>query len=100
MTVLVRGSTLSFSATCLDPTGAPVTPNSANLYISYIRLTDGVRTKATVTMTVAGNVVSAVWDSSVAKDGSVHYSIRALGTNNIVQDGEITLTANEANPSS
>lgn len=95
-TVLIRGSAVFFSATCLDVNGAPVTPSGANLYLVYTNLA-GVRTKTTVAMTVLANVVSATWDSLVAGDGAVHWSIRASGANTITQDGELVLSANEAN---
>lgn len=96
--ILIRGSTIFFSATCLDQNSAPVTPSAANLYLTYTALSTGMRAKVTIAMAVAGNVVSATWDSSAAVDGLVHWSIKATGSNNIVQDGQISLTANEANP--
>jgi hypothetical protein len=98
--VLTRGSTIFFAATCLDANGAPITPSGANLYLTYVALLTGARTKVTVAMGVSGNVVSASWDSTVAVDGNVHWSIKATGANNIVQDGVLALSANEANPTS
>jgi hypothetical protein len=94
----VRGSTLFFSATCLDASGAPVTPDSANLYLVYVS-TAGNNAKETVPMTIAENVVSAEWESSVAAATfKLYWSIRAVGSDTIVKDGELSLTANPANP--
>lgn len=100
MTSITRGSTAFFSATCLDQNGASVTPSGANLYLEYTALATGARTKTTVAMTVAANVVTAQWDTSVANEGLVQWSIRATGSTKIVQDGSLTLTANETNPTS
>lgn len=97
MSSFVRGSTIFFSAVLLDATGAPATPSGANLYLVYPASAGAPKTRQTVVMTLAGNVVSAQWDSSVAADGIVRWSIKAAGSNAIVQDGELTLTANEAN---
>lgn len=97
MQFIVRGSSVSFSATCFDAAGAVMTPGSANLYLVYRTLSNG-RASQTVVMSIALNVVSAEWDSSIAADGLVTWSIRAIGADTIVQDGSLTLIANEANP--
>jgi carbon monoxide dehydrogenase subunit G len=99
-----RGSTIFFDATCLDKVGAPVTPTTATLYVSYTALS-GVRTKATITMTITGNALSASWDSSAAlgssstgaDTGRVRWSIHAEAVGKITEDGEFTIWANEAN---
>jgi hypothetical protein len=94
----VRGSTLFFSAPCLDASGAPVTPDSANLYLVYVS-TAGSPVKETLPMSIAGNVVSAEWESAGASAiFKLYWSIRAVGSDTIVKDGEISLTANPANP--
>lgn len=97
MTSFVRGSTIFFDAACLDADATPITPTDATLYLVYLAADDAERTTESVPMTVAGNIVSAEWDSAIAKEGTVRYSIKATGLNKIVQDGEFTLTANEAN---
>lgn len=97
MTSFVRGSTIFFDADVLDENGDPITPSAAKLYLAYLSAADAERTPQTVDMTVDGNTVSAEWDSAIAKEGTVRYSIKATGSSKIVQDGEITLTANEAN---
>lgn len=93
---VVRGSTVFFNAVFVDPAGAPATPSSANLYLVFSNV-EGVRQKIMVPMTLAGNVASATWDSSVASRCEVFYSIKGVGSNAIVQDGNLTLTANDAN---
>ena len=92
----VRGSTIFFSATCLDRDGSPITPASATLALVFID-TNGARQRIIISMDVNTNVVTASWDSSVARDGLVRYSITATGSDKIAQDGDFTLTANEAN---
>lgn len=98
MTTFVRGSTITFSATCADAAGAPVTPDSANLYLVYVS-TAGEKVHTTVPMDVDGATVSATWDSSVA-DATIplSWSIRTTGVDKIATDGTVELTANEANP--
>lgn len=97
MASYVRGTTLFFSAAFVNKDGDPATPASANLYLVFTNLA-GVRTTATVAMTISGNVASAQWDSAVAADGIVQWSVRGAGSSAIVKDGNLTLTANEANP--
>lgn len=96
MTTFVRGSTVDFSAPCLDANGNPATPSSANLHLVFVSPA-GVRTKTTIAMAITGNVVSATWDSSVAAAGVAYWNIEAVGSTTIEQDGAIVLTANPAN---
>lgn len=99
MTDFVRGSKLFFTATFVDKDGNPATPSSATLYLAYTDL-NRTRQKTNLTMTLAGNVGTVSWDSSVAADCLVVWSVKGVGSNAIVQDGSLTLTANEANPTS
>jgi hypothetical protein len=49
-------------------------------------------------MSIAGNVASVAWDSIVAQEGRLTWSIRATGGGaTIVTDGVETLLANGAN---
>ena len=96
MTEYVRGSMVFFSATFVDKDGAPATPDSATLRLVY-RTAEHSPQTSTVSMTVAGNVATASWDSSDAMPGIVKWSAKGTGLNAIVQDGSFTLTANEAN---
>jgi hypothetical protein len=99
-----RGSTIFFDSTCLDNAGNAVTPTTATLYVWYTNLS-GVRTKATIAMNIAGNALSAAWDSSVAlgssgsgaETGRVRWSIHAEGASKITTDGEFVIWANDAN---
>lgn len=95
----VRGSQITFRATCLDATGNPFTPTEATLSISYVTA-NGQRDHATISMTIAGGAASRVWDSSVASDAMpVHWHIRASSpTEKVAQDGTFRLVAAEANP--
>lgn len=99
MASYVRGSKLFFSAAFVDAAGAPATPISATLYITFANL-NLVRESVSVSMSVVGNVASASWDSSVAADCTVQWSVKGTGANAIVTDGSLRLTANEANPTS
>lgn len=95
MTDFVRGSAITFRATCKDMLGAPVTPDEATLIISYVR--DGARVSDSIGMDIAGDTVSTVWDSSVAADTMpVIWHIRAAGC---AKDGSFVLSASAANPS-
>lgn len=98
MVTFVRGSTVTFNATCTNSAGDAVEPDSANLYLRFMPAAAGPRTAVTIPMTVADNVVTASWDSSIAAADTIHWSIRTTGQDKIAQDGEISLTANEANP--
>lgn len=92
----VRGSLIFFTAAFVDKAGKPVAPDRASLYLAY-RDQDKVQQKVTLDMKVTGNVAEATWDSSGAVPGIVHWSAKGFGANAIVQDGSLTLTANEAN---
>lgn len=97
MTDYTRGNAISFKFICLDPDGNPMTPVSAVMKLIFQATGTKLRTTATVTMTIAANIVTLNWDSSVADVGPVFWSAKLSGTNNIVQDGTFTLTANAAN---
>jgi hypothetical protein len=88
-----------FSAAFVDKDGNPASPISATLYLAFTDL-NRARQKVNVSMSIAGNVATATWDSSVASDCTVQYSVKGTGSNAIVQDGSFTLLANEANPAS
>ncbi len=93
MTGFVRGSLITFKATCKSAIGAPLTPDRATLTVSYVH--DSGRIVETVPMSIEGDTVSAVWDSSVAADTMpVIWHIRAAGC---AKDGSFVLTALEAN---
>lgn len=94
----VRGSMVFFSAAFVDKDGNPASPITATLYLVFTN-SSGARQKISVVMSLAGNQATASWDSSVASDCTVQYSIRGTGSNAIVQDGSFTLSANESNPS-
>lgn len=99
MTEFVRGTIITFEATCTDAAGAPVTPDSAAIYLVY---KTGPYTRnvveETLAMSISGSVASVDWDSSVASPGGVRWSIRTSGPDKIALDGTTILTANAANP--
>ena len=94
MARFVRGSSINFVAKCLNKDGNPVTPTDAELHLSYANGADYI------TMTIAGHIVSATWDSSPAVDSMpVAWHIRAWNAvDKVAQDGTFTLSAAEANP--
>jgi len=95
MTDFVRGSAITFRATCKNALGASITPDQATLSISYVL--NGVRVVDTIPMQIDGDTVSAAWDSSVASDTMpVIWHIRAAGC---AKDGSFVLSASAANPS-
>lgn len=93
----VRGSTVFFEVSTVDGSGNSVAPNGVTLYLVYNDL-DLKRQVTNVSMTIADNQASYAWDSSVAADGVVRWSVKAVGGSTIVEDGTIQLTANDANP--
>jgi hypothetical protein len=95
----VRGSSITFRATCLDAADANFSPTRAMLTLSYVS-TAGQRVRRDVPMAIADSVVSCVWDSSQASDAMpVAWHIRASGgANKVAQDGAFTLSAAQANP--
>lgn len=97
MSTFVRGATIFFDATTTDQRGSPAAPNSAVLTLIYQDTKHNWKT-VLITMTIAGNVSSAQWDSAVSLPGTVNWSIKAIGsTLTIKKDGSLTLTAGPAN---
>lgn len=96
METYVRGSMVAFTAAFADKTGTLVTPDRASLTLVF-RGSDKAEQRVRVPMSIAGNVASVEWDSSIAAPGVVHWSVKGTGANAIVQDGSLTLTANAAN---
>lgn len=94
---MIRGSTITFTATCLDASGAAVSPDTATLYLVYAPADGGhTRTRQSVPMSVQGATVQGKWDSSVASAAMpVIWHIRAGET---AVDGSFRLEAAEANP--
>lgn len=96
METYIRGSMIFFTAAIVDRKGTPVSPDSASLTLVYRDL-ERAQKRDIVSMVVNSNVAEVSWDSSVAMPGPVLWSVKASGANAIVQDGSLTLTANEAN---
>lgn len=99
---MIRGSTITFRATCLDADGAPLLPTEATLYLVYAPA-DGSHTRAreTIPLVVNGNVASCQWDSSVASAAmpvSWHVRAGSPGAEAVAQDGSFRMEASEANP--
>lgn len=92
-----RGSTVTLKAICVNDAGAPITPSSATLRVRYRSFATGLRTTDSISMVVTGNVTSAKWDSSIAADGMVFWSVVVDGANQQIEEGSFLLTANEAN---
>jgi hypothetical protein len=94
LTTTVRGNAVVFTATPVDATGAPTTPQAVAIYLAYGQ---GAVRKAEVAMTLTGGVWTGTWDSEGAPAGVVYWSVRASNPD-AAEDGEFTLTANPANP--
>lgn len=94
---IVRGSVIELASTFEDVDGNEETPTAVDAYFSYLD-TDDERTVAVVEMEAnsAGEWI-AVWDSSVANPGRLHWSVRATEPNS-ADDGVVDLVANLANP--
>jgi hypothetical protein len=94
----VRGTKVTFTGTCLDKDGNPVTPDTATLYLVYVAPGDETKHSIDIVMTITGNVVTATWDTSVSDVKPVRWSVRTTGADAVAQDGTLTITGNEANP--
>lgn len=96
---LTRGSTVTFELSAfLDHTGASVVPSSVAFRVDY-PASSRSRTQLTVAgVNTSGDIWAADWDSSVAFPGTVFVSALANATNDIVDDDQFQLTANQANP--
>ena len=92
---VVRGSTVLFTATFYTPDGAVLSPASANVVVAYSH--NGTPATATVAMTDALDVWTAVWTSSVADTGTVSWHVQSSGPPSAAYDGAFTVTANIAN---
>lgn len=96
---MIRGSTVFFSAPCLDQSGNVVIPDTANIYLVYTDVYERRILLGPLAMTVDGNIVSYDWDSSVADAKPVRVSIRGTaGMTHFASDYTLDLSANEANP--
>lgn len=100
--VRFRGSTILFSTTFYDATGAAATPTGAVVNISYQDIEEDSLLTTSITMTAPGmgqTAWTAEWDSRDAGPGPVAWSIHSTGsaTPFSVEDGRFTLTANNAN---
>ena len=89
---------IEFASTFLDEDGAATIPASVEIVVSYINAA-GTRTTATMDMEddTSGGEFTAMWDSSVAKKGRVHWAVRATNPPG-AEDGFFDLSANLANP--
>lgn len=100
MKTFQRGDTIRFKVSGFaDFDGNVLVPESVTCRISY--LDGGMRTTATPTMTGSQGIFTGTWDSSVADEGTVDWYLKTVsGTTQAVEQGQFTLSANEANPQS
>jgi len=94
-----RGQGILVTATFTDPSGQPIVPNSANLYLSFL-LPDGTYTEVTQAMIQSStpNIWTSIWDSSVAEPGHVYGHCRSVPVPAAADDFAFKLEANSANP--
>lgn len=98
LTYITRGNDIEFVASFADSEGGVVTPSSVSLRVSYLNAA-GNRTTETLAMgeqDTSGATWVANWDSSVAKKGRVHWSVRSLNPGS-AEDGQFELQANLGN---
>lgn len=96
----VRGNKITFTASALkDAQGNTVTPTTAKLKLEFAAVAGGRGIALVDLADGGGGKWQYVWDSGVAKPGTVNWSTRMVGgANTIVADGIVTLTGNAANP--
>ncbi len=95
---IIRGNLVEFASTFLDDAGEETFPAAVVLTVSFIN-SAGTRESVTIDMEddTSGGEFTAVWDSSVAKRGRVHWAVRATDPAG-AEEGIFDLAANLANP--
>lgn len=95
--MIIRGNTVLFSETFKNAAGVSVTPQSAELHLSFRNISGGTGS-ADLSMANDGDGNwQAAWDSSVAKAGTVWWSLLVTSGLQLSRDGKFTLRANRAN---
>ncbi len=97
--VIVRGNVLTITASPLDKDGNPVAPSAVDLYLTYTDTT-GVETvhgPVVMTSNTAGTTWTGSFDTSLAMEGPLFGSVRAVNPSAAV-DFKRRLVANPANP--
>lgn len=100
MTQIYRGTTVQFTTTFYDKSGAVTQPPSATVNISYIENGDLIATEVDMTPPTTPAIAwTAQWDSREVSPGLVTWSIHTGGATIpfAVQDGCFDLSANNAN---
>lgn len=101
MTDFTRGASILFSQSGFkDEAGADTTVIASALRLNFCALANGRRSDVDVDMTESAGVWTHRWDSSVAKAGTVYWSILAPGVGGtvIAMQGSFNLVGNAANP--
>lgn len=97
-TYVTRGTTMLFTVTFTDVTGANIVPAGANLRLSY--MVNGTETAQTIPMTLNGNTYIATWVSDHPDPGTVFWHASSVSAQPSALDGQFVLRANDANPQS
>lgn len=95
--IVTRGATVVFTVSFTDINGDPTNPNSANLYLSYLR--NRKRVERTVTMVPdVGDTWVGTWESADADAGQLEWHVRSDSTFTAALQGSFRLDTNKANP--
>ncbi len=98
MPSFTRGATIKITATFYDVDGNPVSPSSANAYLSY-RQTNGQRSSETIALSQDGTDWIGTWDSRIARQGTVQGHVRTPEPLPIsASNFSFELQSNQANP--
>jgi hypothetical protein len=92
---VTRGTPVEFEATFYDKDNEETVPASATLRLAY--MVNGNLVANSISMTLDGNNYIAVWQSTGVDPGVVDWSVKPAGTEDAVEDGSLTVTANRAN---
>lgn len=97
--VIVRGNVLTVTASPKDKNGNPVAPSSVGMFLTYMDRTGAETTHGPVAMSsnTAGTTWSGSFDTSLAMEGPLFGSVRAVNPSAAV-DFKRRLVANPANP--
>ena len=78
LTYIKRGNAIAFTAEPQDANGEPVTPETVTLYVNYIDANDERTIDAMPMAETTAGEFEAEWDSTVAKEGRVHWLLSAV----------------------
>lgn len=94
---VVRGTSVTFTATFYDVDGNVITPNTATLFV-YHRINDAASTTNTAMVSINATSYAATWDSTGVDPGVISWSIVGQSDDKSVTEGSFRVLAGKATP--